>query len=985
MNRPIPFPALCCALLALLVAGPALAAVSGPYLVATPSDADAYDIAVDYALQNAEALGLSASDLSELEVTDRYVDRRSGTTHLYLRQQLNGIPVHNAILNFNIDRDGRLVSVGNRFVADLNSRVSTITPSLSAAEAVDSLARHLGLQRSGSLAPTEVAGGPRAEAVFPGGALSQDDIPVGLVWDASGSSVRLAWSVVMRLADDTTWVDARVDAETGEMISRDNWYSEASYRVFPLPFEAPSDTGATHALVVDPQDANASPFGWHDTNGAAGAEFTDTRGNNVEASEDTDANNVPGFRPDGGAGLIFDFAFDDTLQPDGGTNQEAAIVNLFYWNNIIHDVMWYHGFDEPAGNFQTNTYGRGGIGGDPVQADAQDGSGTNNANFGTPPDGADPRMQMFVWTPSLVNELDITAPGSIADSYGLGGANFGPAFDTTGITGDIVLVDDGTGASTTDGCEAITNAGAVNGNIALIDRGNCSFVIKVNNAQTAGATAAVIINNQGDAIITLGGTDPAVTISSGMIFQTVGEAIKAELVVEGGGVTGTARNLGGNLPPNRDSDFDNGVIIHEYGHGISNRLTGGPSQSGCLQNTEQMGEGWSDWYALALTGEAGDTAELARGIATYLSYQPLTGSGIRRFPYSTDTGINPDTYATIGAAGTTVPHGVGSVWAAITWDLYWALVEKHGFDPNIFDGGAGNNLAISLITDGLKFQACSPEFEAGRDGILAADVANYNTSSICEIWTSFADRGLGENADAGSNADVTDGVEDFTIPAGACLANDIFEDAFEGGTTGSWATIKDDDADIAVNGTAAINGSFGMEITIDDDSKVWIEDDSPSGERRYRARFTFDPNSVTMDEGKRQKIFQLFSDVPSAFRQITGTMRFQGGIYKILFKVHQDDSSWIKTGFIDITDGPQTFEVDWVQSTHDGGNNGVLRLWINGTQVSELIGIDNDLQSADRARLGVISKPKPGAVGSMYFDDFVSVRNDEIGVVPAAQ
>ena len=77
---------------------------------------------------------------------------------------------------------------------------------------------------------------------------------------------------------------------------------------------------------------------------------------------------------------------------------EASVTDLFYWTNLFHDVLYRHGFDEAAGNFQVNNYGHGGLGGDPVRAEAQDGSGTNGGNMFTPPDGASPRMQAFVWT-----------------------------------------------------------------------------------------------------------------------------------------------------------------------------------------------------------------------------------------------------------------------------------------------------------------------------------------------------------------------------------------------------------------------------------------------------------------------------------------------------------------------------------------------------------------------------------------------------------
>ena len=81
---------------------------------------------------------------------------------------------------------------------------------------------------------------------------------------------------------------------------------------------------------------------------------------------------------------------------------------------------------------------------------------------------------------------------------------------------------------------------------------------------------------------------------------------------------------------NKDGDYDNVVVAHEYGHGISIRLTGGASNSGCLNNQEQMGEGWSDWFGLMLTMKEGDQGTDARGIGTYLFGQGAGGAGRAR-------------------------------------------------------------------------------------------------------------------------------------------------------------------------------------------------------------------------------------------------------------------------------------------------------------------------------------------------------------------
>jgi len=89
-----------------------------------------------------------------------------------------------------------------------------------------------------------------------------------------------------------------------------------------------------------------------------------------------------------------------------------------------------------------------------------------------------------------------------------------------------------------------------------------------------------------------------------------------------------------------DGEFDNGIIAHEYGHGISNRLTGGRTNTGCLSNAEQMGEGWSDFYALILTMTNSDFATQSRGIGTFAIGESVAGPGIRPAPYSTDMIVN---------------------------------------------------------------------------------------------------------------------------------------------------------------------------------------------------------------------------------------------------------------------------------------------------------------------------------------------------------
>jgi len=141
--------------------------------------------------------------------------------------------------------------------------------------------------------------------------------------------------------------------------------------------------------------------------------------------------------------------------------------------------------------------------------------------------------------------LNVTTPPAIAGNYDVGLAAFGGALTSPGITAALVQgldAADAAGPTTTDGCSALTNAAAVAGKIALLDRGTCGFIVKAKNAQDAGAAAVIIVNNAaGSPPPGLGGADPTITIPSVSVTLADGNLIKAQLA---NGVTAT---LGLNL------------------------------------------------------------------------------------------------------------------------------------------------------------------------------------------------------------------------------------------------------------------------------------------------------------------------------------------------------------------------------------------------------------------------------------------------------
>ncbi|GAA6061038.1 hypothetical protein JCM10212_004612 [Sporobolomyces blumeae] len=429
---------------------------------------------------------------------------------------------------------------------------------------------------------------------------------------------------------------------------------EPEYKVFPWSINAP-DVGKRKVLkgTLVELDKEASPAGWHtvpsETKGGKDTFYYETRGNNVLAQDNVSGgNSMNGFRANGGKQMKFDFPIHMTKPGtalDPATYIEASTTELFYTNNEIHDLFYRYGFDEQSGNFQETNFGRGGLDGDAVQANAQDGSGYNNANFMTPADGQRPRMRMYTWTSAV---------------------------------------------------------------------------------------------------------------------------------------------------PMRDGDFEAGIVIHEYSHGISTRLTGGPANSGCLGWGEAggMGEGWGDFFATMIRMHSKKEIEFDMG-----SWASGREGGIRNYRYSRNLTVNPDTYKSLDKSGYWGVHAIGEVWAEMLFELAENLIDEHGFHPTLFppavnstdstgyyaektlvkDGSAskrkvpahGNTLAVQLVVDAMKLQPCRPSFQNARDAIITADKVLTGGENRCTIWKSFAKRGLGPDAKVIGSTPWGGGVrtEDTSIPS----------------------------------------------------------------------------------------------------------------------------------------------------------------------------------------------------------------------------
>ncbi len=592
--------------------------ISKAALDAVPAG-DEHRVVKAFLNEHREVFGHDSAVLTGAVMKRDYMAKNNGLRTTVWEQQVDGIPVFEGVLQAHVTRHGELVNLTSRFVE--NPAKGPATPRITAAEALTSAAASLGVTLTAAEVSTKGHPSGTDQRHKLNAAMLAGDAEVKLIWlPMNGSSMRLCWDVILTPKAGGETFRAVVDAQTGVVQVRrclTEHISNASYRVHTGDSPSPLSPGHSTPLPAQPLlvarelvtlgalDSIASPEGWipDGTN--------ETYGNNVDAHTDVNFDNSPDLpRPQGSPDRVFDFTQDLALAPS--THREASTVQLFYWCNWMHDRLYQLGFDEAAGNFQNNNFDRGGVEGDALQADAQDGSGFNNANMTTLPDGYPPRMQMYLWN-----------------------------------------------------------------------------------------------------------------------YAT----------------------------PQHDGSLDAEIVLHEYAHGLSYRLVGGGIGISSMQ-TSGMGEGWSDFYALALLSQPGDAPNGCYAVGAYAGYIPTGNNyyfGIRRYPYSTDMTKSPLTFGhlTQQLQNGSIPrnplfssnaqlnpsevHNQGEIWCAALWEVRANLIAKHGF-------ATGNELALQLVTDGMKLSPPNPNFLQARDAIIQADVVNNGGANHNELWAGFAKRGMGFSA-----------------------------------------------------------------------------------------------------------------------------------------------------------------------------------------------------------------------------------------------
>jgi hypothetical protein len=385
-----------------------------------PSGRSPQDVALGWARDHLDALGLRAADLAALRLARAYrsID---GVTHLIWEQRVDGVPLVDADLRANVTDDGRLDNIGGSPRGGLS--LNAATPAVQARGAYSRLLRSAGSRKaapavqrqSGRLRATDFAG----------------DGEAGLVAYTAGSGARLAWRVQTPASPDEDY-DGLIDAQTGQVIRRSNLVKFAN-----------------NALVRD--NVPGAPVGGAQVSRPIGQWLTPAAttltGNNAHAFVDADDDVGTQIEPDrlvntfeaavpaagevhpNGAGdwsfptTFFSYmggfcppnptacTWNHTVVNSWQTNKNQATTQLFYFVNKYHDHLAAPpiGFNAASGNFQRVNAGGQGVGGDPVLAQADDGANTDgglpdeahqdNANFDTLPDGTPGRMQMYLFEP----------------------------------------------------------------------------------------------------------------------------------------------------------------------------------------------------------------------------------------------------------------------------------------------------------------------------------------------------------------------------------------------------------------------------------------------------------------------------------------------------------------------------------------------------------------------------------------------------------
>ena len=387
---------------------------NAPGYLTGPTPGGAVEIARAWMADNLVLLGLTADDVSKLELAFDHALPGTGLRVLGFQQVLGGLETaFGGRLNVAVASDGRVLS----FTGDPTPATQAPQPStLSAAEAVERTAAALAPARPYS---AQHIGDRAGYRTFTRGPFARRPLARPVAFP-TGSGARSAYDIVFAEDVDKVW-RVVIDARTGQTLLRR-----------PLTFNAVAGEGAVFenypgALAGGRQvvrsfagDSVASPAGWI---GPAGPQGFTTAGNNVDSFADWNLDGLPDQRPFSPDASFTDrftdaWRLSDCTPPAFAKDADPAATNVFYHVNRLHDRFYRLGFTESAGNFQQDNFGRGGVAGDGILALNQAGANVglrNNAIFVDSPDGVPGIVGFFLFEP-IANEFLVPCVDSDFDA-----------------------------------------------------------------------------------------------------------------------------------------------------------------------------------------------------------------------------------------------------------------------------------------------------------------------------------------------------------------------------------------------------------------------------------------------------------------------------------------------------------------------------------------------------------------------------------------
>ncbi|HEY3120680.1 MAG TPA: CARDB domain-containing protein, partial [Vicinamibacteria bacterium] len=374
----------------------------------TPPSAEApEEVARGFLRAHRDLFALSEADVSSLVRTREYRSHGERIRHVQFQQVSDGIPVFGAVVGVHLDEAGRVVFVSNNALPAQGATGAASSAPASRLAAEDAIrAAVANVRPELALEPQLVSppSGRERRATFARGPLKRD-IPARLVYFPGRPRPRLAWRLLVEPAGFPQAYDIVVDAETGQVVYRRNrvYYADGVANVVQSEATALRDArlldehpgGSAAASGADPETGCPPLTGY--SSRSLTAPFRDP-GTVLFSAGRLAGNNARAYRgsvgafgalgtADGGGSWHFEFPFDTA---------ESAEAHLFFAANFLHDFFYDLGFDEAAGNFQVDNLGRGGLGGDPLNALAR-ADGRNNATFEPQPEGVSPTMSMFLF------------------------------------------------------------------------------------------------------------------------------------------------------------------------------------------------------------------------------------------------------------------------------------------------------------------------------------------------------------------------------------------------------------------------------------------------------------------------------------------------------------------------------------------------------------------------------------------------------------